>query len=158
MTTNKVSAGLMMFRRTNGELEIFLAHPGGPYLKHKDLGYWGIPKGEIEAGEDPLAAAVREFAEETGMTAAGEFLPLGSVVQASGKTVHAWAFAGEWEDGRAPESNLFQLEWPPKSGRQQWFPEIDQAAFFPVPTAMRKINRAQGEFIVRLQEILKSGR
>ncbi|MDR7868442.1 MAG: NUDIX domain-containing protein [Sporomusaceae bacterium] len=158
MTMNKISAGLMMFRRKNGELEIFLAHPGGPYLKHKDLGYWGIPKGEIEAGEDLLTAAVREFAEETGMTAAGEFLPLGSVVQASGKTVHAWAFAGEWEDGRIPASNLFPLEWPPKSGREQWFPEIDQAAFFPVPAAKRKINRAQGEFIVRLEMLLGAGR
>ncbi len=158
MRTNKTSAGLMMFRRKCGVLEVFLAHPGGPYLKTKDLGYWGIPKGEIEAGEDLLAAAVREFAEETGMTATGDFLPLGSVVQASGKVVHAWAFEGDWEEGRTPASNLFPLEWPPKSGREQWFPEIDRAAFFPVPAAMRKINRAQGEFIVRLQELLGDGR
>jgi predicted NUDIX family NTP pyrophosphohydrolase len=158
MTTGKVSAGLMMYRLNNGELEIFLAHPGGPFLKNKDLGYWGIPKGEVENGEELLAAAVREFGEETGLAAAGEFLPLGSVVQASGKTVHAWAFAGDWEDGRTPASNLFPLEWPPKSGKQEWFPEVDKAAFFPVPEAMRKINRAQGEFIVRLQALLGTGR
>ncbi len=91
------------------------------------------------------------------MTAAGEFLSLGSVVQASGKTVHAWAFAGDWEEGQIPASNLFPLEWPPKSGRQEWFPEIDQAAFFPVPLAMKKINRAQGEFIVRLELLLGTG-
>jgi predicted NUDIX family NTP pyrophosphohydrolase len=157
MARNKTSAGLMMYRRRAGGLEIFLAHPGGPYLKNKDLGYWGIPKGEIEAGEDPLAAAIREFAEETGILAAGEFLPLGSVVQASGKTVHAWAFAGDWEEGREPASNLFPLEWPPHSGQQQWFPEVDKAAFFPVPVAMKKINRAQAAFIVRLQELLGYG-
>ncbi|MDT8903493.1 NUDIX domain-containing protein [Anaeroselena agilis] len=158
MKINKVSAGLMMFRRRGGTLEIFLAHPGGPYLKNKDWGYWGIPKGEIESGEELLAAAVREFAEETGLTAAGDFMPLGSVVQASGKVVHAWAFEGDWEEERVPASNLFPLEWPPGSGRQQWFPEIDQAAFFPVPLAMRKINRAQGEFIVRLQTLLAKSR
>lgn len=154
MATKKVSAGLMMYRVKNGALEIFLAHPGGPFLKNKDWGCWGIPKGEIEAGEPPLAAAVREFAEETGLTANGEFLPLGSVVQASGKTVHAWAFAGDWEEGRTPASNLFPLEWPPHSGQEQWFPEVDKAAFFPVPVARKKINQAQGEFIIRLQELL----
>jgi predicted NUDIX family NTP pyrophosphohydrolase len=154
MATNKISAGLMMYRVRNGALEIFLAHPGGPFLKNKDSGYWGIPKGEIEAGEPPLAAAVREFAEETGLAATGEFLPLGSVIQASGKTVHAWAFTGDWEEGRPPASNLFPLEWPPHSGREQWFPEVDKVAFFPVPVALRKINRAQGEFIARLQELL----
>lgn len=158
MAMNKISAGLMMYRFKNGDLEIFLAHPGGPFLKNKDWGYWGIPKGEIEAGEPPLAAAIREFAEETGLTAKGDFMPLGSVVQASGKTVHAWAFVGDWEEGRPPASNLFPLEWPPHSGQQQWYPEIDRAAFFPVPAAMRKINRAQGEFIIRLQELLSSGR
>lgn len=158
MAMKKISAGLMMYRLKSGELEVFLAHPGGPFLKNKDWGYWGIPKGEIEENEPPLAAAVREFAEETGLTAVGDFLPLGSVVQASGKTVHAWAFAGDWEDGRPPASNLFPLEWPPHSGQEQWFPEVDKVAFFPVPVAMRKINRAQGEFIVRLQGLLGIGR
>ncbi len=158
MAKSKTSAGLMMYRRKAGELEVFLAHPGGPYLKNKDWGYWGIPKGEIEADEEPLAAAIREFAEETGLTAGGEFLPLGEVVQASGKTVYAWAFAGDWDEGREPASNLFLLEWPPHSGQQQWFPEIDRAAFFPVATAMKKINRAQAEFIIRLQALLANGR
>lgn len=153
----KISAGLLMYRRTKGELEVFLAHPGGPYLKNKDGGYWGIPKGEIEDEESKLAAAMREFKEETGIDATGEFMPLGSVVLASGKTVHAWAFEGDFDESRPLESNLFQLEWPPRSGRRQWFPEIDQAAFFAVPVARQKINAAQAEFITRLERLLTAG-
>lgn len=152
--TKKTSAGLMMYRQKNGELEVFLAHPGGPYLKNKDLGYWGIPKGEVEESEDYLEAAVREFHEETGMAAKGEFIPLGSVELASGKTVFGWAFQGDWDESRPLKSNLFALEWPPHSGRKAWFPEIDKAAFFKVAEARQKMNPAQAEFIGRLQQVL----
>ncbi|MDR3590153.1 MAG: NUDIX domain-containing protein [Negativicutes bacterium] len=151
----KTSAGLLMYRLKNKELEVFLAHPGGPYLKNKDAGYWGIPKGEVEDQEDYLAAAKREFQEETGIEAQGDFMPLGSVVLSSGKTVFAWAFQGDWDESRPLISNLFPLEWPPHSGNEAWFPEIDQAAFFPVPLARRKINAAQAEFITRLQALLQ---
>jgi predicted NUDIX family NTP pyrophosphohydrolase len=150
----KISAGLMMYRWKAGKLETFLAHPGGPYLKNKDWGYWGIPKGEIEANEAYLEAAVREFFEETGIEAAGEFLPLGSVVLTSGKTVHAWAFAGDLVEGQPLVSNKFQLEWPPHSGHLEWYPEIDQAAFFPLPVARRKITPAQAPFLDRLLSLL----
>lgn len=153
----KISAGLLMYRQGPDGLEVFLAHPGGPYFTNKDAGYWGIPKGEIEDDEDMLAAAVREFAEETGLEAAGDFLPLGAVVLASGKVVHAWAFAGDWEEGRAPASNLFALEWPPRSGRQRLFPEIDRAAFFPAAEARRRVTAAQAPFIDRLEERLGIG-
>lgn len=151
----KTSAGLLMYRLKNEELEVFLAHPGGPYLKNKDLGCWGIPKGEVEDEESLLATAIREFQEETGIEPHGDFLPLGSVVLTSGKTIFAWAFQGDWDDSRPPQSNLFPLEWPPHSGREEWFPEIDKAAFFPVPLARQKMNPAQAEYIDRLQALLR---
>jgi predicted NUDIX family NTP pyrophosphohydrolase len=157
MTSGKTSAGLLMYRRREGGLEVYLAHPGGPFFTHKDWGAWGIPKGELETAEAMLDAAVREFYEETGITAAGPYLPLGSVVLASGKTVYAWAFAGDCDDSMPPASNSFALEWPPKSGHQQFFPEIDQARFFPVPLARRKITPAQAPFIDRLEERLGIG-
>lgn len=147
----KISAGLLMYRWSKGTLEVFLAHPGGPYLKNKDWGYWGIPKGEVEADEAYLDAACREFYEETGVRASGDFLPLGSVVLVSGKIVHAWAFAGDWAEGRMPDSNQFTLEWPPHSGRLESFPEIDKAAFFPLAVARRKITPAQAAFLDRLE-------
>jgi predicted NUDIX family NTP pyrophosphohydrolase len=150
----KISAGLLMYRYSEGELEVFLAHPGGPFLKNKDWGYWGIPKGEIEAGEAYLDTACREFFEETGIRAAGDFLPLGSVTLISGKVVHAWAFAGDWAASQALVSNRFSLEWPPRSGRQQSFPEIDKAAFFPLPVARRKITPAQSPYLDRLESEL----
>lgn len=150
----KISAGLLMYRWKAGRLDVFLAHPGGPYLKNKDWGYWGIPKGEVEANEAYLDAAGREFFEETGIRAGGEFLPLGSVVLTSGKTVHAWAFAGDRDESQPLVSNKFQLEWPPHSGRQEWYPEIDQAAFFPLTVARRKITPAQGPFLDRLENLL----
>jgi predicted NUDIX family NTP pyrophosphohydrolase len=151
----KTSAGLLMYRLKSQQLEVLLAHPGGPYLKNKDLGYWGIPKGEVENEESYLAAAIREFHEETGIDAQGDFVALGSVVLSSGKTVFAWAFQGDWDEATPLKSNLFPLEWPPHSGRQEWFPEIDKAAFFPVGVAKQKMSSAQAEFIVRLQTILQ---
>ena len=151
------SAGLLMFRRRPGGIEVFLVHPGGPFFARKDDGAWSIPKGEIEPGEEPLAVARREFAEETGRAVEqcggrGEFLPLGSARQKGGKTVHAWAFEGDWPEGEAPSSNTFSMEWPPRSGRSREFPEIDRAEFFPLERARAKIQPAQGAFLDRLLE------
>jgi len=143
-----------MYRTRNGGLEVFLAHPGGPFFKNKDNGYWSIPKGEIDSKESTIAAAIREFTEETGIEPAGGFIPLGSVIQKSGKTVHAWAFAGDWDEGTPIVSNAFEMEWPPRSGKKQQFPEIDRAEFFPVAQAREKINEAQREFISRLEAYL----
>ena len=155
--TNKISAGLLMYRRRDSGLEVFLAHPGGPYFKNKDWGSWGIPKGELETAEAMLDAAIREFQEETGLAAAGPYLPLGSVVLTSGKTVYAWAFVGDCDDSKPPASNNFSLEWPPRSGRRQLFPEIDQAVFFSLAEARRKITPAQAPFIDRLAKHLGIG-
>src|SRR5207249_10192 len=129
----KVSAGLLMFRVREGRLEVFLAHPGGPFFAKKDDGHWSIPKGETGPGEEPVAAAVREFKEETGIQPAGELIELGSVKQRGGKIVHAWAFAGDWDETRPFRSNTFEIEWPPMSGQRQSFPEIDRVAFFSIP-------------------------
>ena len=118
--------------------EVLLAHPGGPFWKNKDDGAWMIPKGEVEPGEDFLAAAIREFNEETGLTPVEPFLALGKVRHKSGKTVHAWAFQGDCDSSQI-RSNTFELEWPPKSGRKQEFLEIDRAAFFDLSTARRKM-------------------
>lgn len=150
-----ISAGLLMYRFQNGKLQVLLAHPGGPFYKNKDNGFWTIPKGEIAADEVALDAAIREFTEETGITPRGEFFPLGSVKQKSGKTVQAWAFAGDWDETEPVKSNTFELEWPPRSGNKQTFPEIDQILFFPVPEALKKINEAQREFIIRLEKLMK---
>lgn len=131
-----------MYRRRGRDIEVLLAHPGGPLWANKDAGAWTIPKGEIGEGEAPLAAACREFAEETGFACAGPFLELTPIRQRSGKVVHAWAFAGDC----APEalrSNTFTMEWPPRSGRFGTFPEIDRAAFFTLPAARSRINPAQ---------------
>ena len=144
-----------MYRFQNGKLQVLLAHPGGPFYKNKDNGYWSIPKGEIAADEVALDAAIREFTEETGITPQGEFIPLGSVKQKSGKTVHAWAFAGDWDETEPVKSNTFELEWPPHSGIKQLFPEIDHALFFSVAEALNKINEAQRELILRLEMFLK---
>lgn len=150
----RVSAGLLMYRVKDGRLEVFLAHPGGPFFANKDEGAWGIPKGEPEPGDDLLSTALREFKEETGLEAKGELLPLGSIKQRGGKTVHAWAFEGEYDESQPIRSNLFTMEWPPRSGRQQEFPEADRAAFFDVETAKRKIKPAQDELIDRLRALL----
>jgi predicted NUDIX family NTP pyrophosphohydrolase len=154
MNRSKTSAGLLMYRLRDGQLEVFLAHPGGPLFAKKDDGYWSIPKGEIESGEDLLAAARREFREETGLEPQGEFVALGSIRQKGGKTVHAWAFPGDTAESRPLRSNLFQLEWPPGSGRVQAFPEIDRVVFFTVAEARNKLKEAQHPFLDRLREAL----
>lgn len=151
MAKSKLSAGLLMFRRCEGEVQVLLAHPGGPFFQKKDAGAWSIPKGEIEDREDYLAAARREFHEETGLTAAGPFIELTPIKQKGGKTVHAWAFEGDC-DPATIVSNTFPMEWPPKSGRQVEFPEIDRAEFFDLTTARQKINAAQSALLNELAE------
>jgi predicted NUDIX family NTP pyrophosphohydrolase len=131
-----------MYRRRDGALEVLLVHPGGPFWARKDAGAWSIPKGEIDPTEEPLAAARREFMEETGFPAEGNFRPLAPITQAGGKIVQAWAFEGD-ADPAALQSNTFAIEWPPRSGRQTSFPEVDRAAWFPLDVARRKINPAQ---------------
>ncbi len=142
----KISAGLLMYRLKDGELEFLLAHPGGPFWKNKDLGAWTIPKGEIHDGEEPLAAAKREFEEEIGLKPEGEFLPLTAITQKGGKIVHAWAFEGDC-DTTCSRSNTFKMEWPPKSGRFLTCPEVDRACFFRLTEAKQKINPAQVAFL-----------
>ena len=139
---SRESAGLLMYRVRQGELEFLLVHPGGPFWKNKDAGVWTIPKGEVQPGEDPLAAAQREFEEELGFRAAGRFVPLTAVRQKSGKLVRAWGFQGDCEPASC-KSNTFELEWPPRSGRKQAFPEVDRAAFFTLGQAGDRINPAQ---------------
>lgn len=149
----KKSAGLLLFREVSGHLEVLLVHPGGPYWAKKDEGAWSIPKGEFEDGEDPLAAAKREFQEETGFAPEGETVPLDPVRQPSGKLVHAWAMERDF-DPAGLKSNTFSLEWPPKSGRLQEFPEVDRAAWFPMDEAHRKMLKGQAAFLVQLQQKL----
>lgn len=149
------SAGLLLFRRRERGLEVLLVHPGGPYWRTKDEGAWSIPKGEIHPGESPLAAASREFREETGFEPHPPFLALGYVRQKSGKIVHAWAFEGEC-DPAALRSTVFQMEWPPKSGAFRQFPEIDRAAFFPLDEARRKILPAQAPLLDALERVAAS--
>jgi predicted NUDIX family NTP pyrophosphohydrolase len=145
-----VSAGMLMYRRTARGLEVLLAHPGGPYFVKKDAGGWTIPKGEPEPGEAIEAAAEREFTEETGLPVSGQRFSLGEIRQKGGKTVRAWAFAGDIPPGFAAKSNLFEMEWPPRSGKRASFPEIDRAEMFPLEVARVKINPAQAEFLDRL--------
>jgi predicted NUDIX family NTP pyrophosphohydrolase len=156
MVRSKTSAGLLMFRLKEGELEVLLVHPGGPYFQKKDDGAWTIPKGEPTEGEDLLTRAKIEFEEELGIAASGDWLDLGSVEQKGGKTVHAWAFAGDLTEDFKLASNTFELEWPPRSGKMQSFPEVDRASFFSVEEARRKINVAQTVFLDRLIEQLAS--
>ena len=146
----KKSAGLVMYRIRGGALEVLLVHLGGPFWAKKDVGAWFIPKGEIEPGEDELAAAQREFEEETGFKAAGPFIALGSVKHKGGKIVTAWAFEGDC-DPASLKSNTFKMEWPPRSGKQREFPEVDRAAFFTVEAAREKMHPAEFEFFPRLQ-------
>ena len=123
--------------------------------KSLDDGYWSVPKGEIEPGEDLLAAAIREFKEETGVTPRGEFIELGAIKQKGGKIVHAWAFSGDWDGSQPLKSNTFELEWPPGSGSVQSFPEIDRVGFFSMPEAFKKLKESQHPFLDRLQAALK---
>ncbi len=150
----KKSAGLLIYRRRRGILEVFLVHPGGPFWSKKDAGAWSIPKGEYEAGEDPFEVAKREFQEETGFQASGEFVPLRPQKQPGGKIVSAWAIEGDY-DASAIRSNTFSMEWPPGSGRQQEFPEVDRADWFMIPTAEEKINKGQSGFLEELASMLK---
>jgi predicted NUDIX family NTP pyrophosphohydrolase len=150
----KLSAGLLLYRpREAAGWEVFLVHPGGPFWRRKDLGAWSIPKGEVAAGEDPLAAARRELAEETGFQADPPFLALEPVRQPGGKTVMAWAAAGDC-DAAAIASDTFTVEWPPRSGRLQSFPEVDRAAWFSLPEAREKILAGQRPLLAQLAAIL----
>lgn len=150
----KTSAGILLYK-TNPQLHVFLVHPGGPFWKNKDLGAWSIPKGELEAGEEPLERARIEFKEETGQEIDGHFIELGSIRQKSGKTVLAWAVEGDIDAGNIV-SNTTTIEWPPRSGKMIDIPEVDRGEWFAVPEAMEKINPAQAELISRLQVILKA--
>ncbi|MBR1300603.1 NUDIX domain-containing protein [Bradyrhizobium sp. AUGA SZCCT0042] len=152
-TAKAESAGLLLFRKRDSDIQFLLGHPGGPFWSRKDAGAWSIPKGLISPGEEPLAAARREFAEETGHHPTGDFIPLGAVKQAGGKVVHAWAVQGDW-DPAGLRSNTFEMEWPPRSGRRQAFPELDRAAWFNVYEARLKILNGQVLFIDRLLEAL----
>jgi predicted NUDIX family NTP pyrophosphohydrolase len=149
----KHSAGLLMYRFADDELRVMLVHPGGPFWRNKDLGSWSIPKGEYVDGEDPRAAAVREFVEETGAPVAGDLRPLGEITQPGRKIVTAFALEGDF-DPAVLKSNLFTLEWPPKSGRMQSFPEVDRAAWFGLAEARQKILPGQAGFLDRLATLL----
>jgi predicted NUDIX family NTP pyrophosphohydrolase len=149
------SAGILLYRRRNGCVEVMLAHPGGPFWANKDDGVWSIPKGEYGAGEDPLAAARREFAEETGAQAAGEAVALGSFRQPSGKIVDAWAVEGDF-DPATLKSNTFMLEWPPRSGGKREVPEVDRAAWFTPGEAHRKLLKGQRPILEALLRVVQA--
>jgi predicted NUDIX family NTP pyrophosphohydrolase len=153
----KHSAGMLMYRRRAGELEVLLVHPGGPFFRNKDAGAWSVPKGELAEAEDALACAVREFREETGLEARGPYLALGEIKQKGGKRVQAWAFEGsalEVDCTQPPPSNTFQLEWPPRSSRYATFPEVDKLGLFTLAEATTKILPAQAELLLRLMREL----
>jgi predicted NUDIX family NTP pyrophosphohydrolase len=152
---SKTSAGLLMFRRRQSGFEFLLVHPGGPFFRNKDDEAWTVPKGEAAEGEDLRERARIEFAEELGLPAPAELVELGSVKQKGGKTVYAWAVEGDLPPDFEISSNTFELEWPPRSGKMQSFPEVDRAAFFSLEEAKRKINPAQIAFLERLWDILK---
>ena len=150
----KSTAGLLLYRR-RGELEVFLVHPGGPFWAKKDEGAWSVPKGEIDEGEDSLAAAKREFAEETGFAVDGQFRPLDPIKQAGGKHVHVWAIESDCDPAKL-QSNLFSMEWPPKSGKQQSFPEVDRGAWFTLAEAKNRILKSQASLIDQLVALLSA--
>jgi predicted NUDIX family NTP pyrophosphohydrolase len=152
---SRPSAGLLLYRRTAAGLELFLAHPGGPFWHNRDAGAWTIPKGVAEAGEDGLMAARREFEEETGVHPVGPFVSLGSIRQKAGKIVHAWAWEGDADPARVT-SNTMRTEWPRGSGRFITFPEVDRCAWFDPQAAREKINPAQAELIDRLEAVLSA--
>lgn len=148
----RTSAGILLFRDGPNGREVLLAHPGGPFWAKKDDGAWTIPKGELGDAEDPLLAARREFEEEMGQAIDGDFRPLGEITQAGGKRVMGWAVRGQF-DPAALRSNTFTIEWPPKSGRQKAFPEVDRAAWFDAATARRKIIQSQTPFIDQVLDL-----
>jgi predicted NUDIX family NTP pyrophosphohydrolase len=150
----KKSAGILLYRFDNSLLQVLLVHPGGPFWAKKDLGAWSIPKGEFEADEPPLDAAKREVEEETGINVQGKFIELAPVKQKNGKIIYAWAVQGNFNAAKI-KSNEFELEWPPKSGKKQAFPEVDKAAWFAVNEAMEKIVKAQVPLIYDLENSLQ---
>ena len=147
---SKKSAGLLVYRVRNGDLEVFLVHPGGPFWAKKDEGAWSIPKGEIAEDEDPLKAAKRELLEETGFQIDGNFIALSPVKQAGGKWVYAWAVEGNC-DAESIHSNTFSIEWPPRSGKRKEFPEVDRAAWFTIDQAKQKILKGQLSLLEELR-------
>ncbi len=149
----KISAGILMYRRRDGALQVLLVHPGGPYWSGKDSGAWSIPKGLIDPGEDPLEAALREFEEETSCELGDSFLPLSPIKTRSGKWIHAWAVEGDC-DASAVKSNTFEMEWPPKSGIQREFPEVDEGGWFHIDEARKKINKSQERLLDELLLLL----
>jgi predicted NUDIX family NTP pyrophosphohydrolase len=148
----KQSAGLLVYRKRGKTVEVLLVHPGGPFWKNKDAGAWSIPKGEFAEGEDPLDVAQREFQEEIGRTIRGVMVPLEAVKQRGGKTVYAWAVEADLDLSHIT-SNTFTIEWPPGSGKQQEFPEVDRAEWFDLTTAAKKINTGQRQLIEQLQSL-----
>ncbi|MFL6589842.1 MAG: NUDIX domain-containing protein [Chthoniobacterales bacterium] len=155
---SRTSAGLTVFRKCNETIEVLLVHPGGPFFRNKDLGAWTIPKGEAAADEHLQTRAAVEFEEELGIAPppSSSWISLGSIKQKGGKTVHGWAAESHLPDDFAPVSNTFEMEWPPRSGRTQQFPEIDRAEFFPWEMATKKINEAQVPFLERLRTALEN--
>jgi predicted NUDIX family NTP pyrophosphohydrolase len=150
------SAGILLYRRRRGAIEVLLVHPGGPFWVNKDDGAWGIPKGAYEPGEDALSAARREFAEETGARLEGDAVALGAFRQSAAKTVDAWAVEGDF-DAATLKSNAFAMEWPPRSGRMGEFPEVDRAAWFAPEAAERKILKGQRPIVQALLRHLGEG-
>ncbi|RFM26979.1 NUDIX domain-containing protein [Deminuibacter soli] len=151
----KTSAGILLYRQLGHEPEVLLVHPGGPFFARKDAGWWTIPKGEYTDEETAQDAAIREFEEETGYRPAGPFRELGSIRQKGGKTVYCWAAAGDFDTNQL-HSNTFTIEWPPRSGKQASFPEVDRAEWMSVDTARGKINEQQAAFLDRLMALLAS--
>lgn len=158
---SRISAGLLMYRMGSNGLQVFLAHPGGPFFVRKDHGHWTIPKGEVDPGEsDLLATAIREFQEEIGIAPLPNtgFLSLGSIRQTGGKVVHAWGFAGDYPENTPVRSNLFSIEWPPHSGTLQEFPEVDRAQFFDLPEAKLRVKPTQVPLLDELARQLTASR
>ena len=153
MASTKVSAGILLFRVASGQLEVFLVHPGGPFWSKRDQGSWSIPKGELNEGSNPLETAKREFLEETGSSIDGDFIELTPLRQPSGKIIFAWAVHGDI-DACSIKSNLFAMEWPPRSGTQHQFPEVDRGAWFAIAQASEKLIRGQRGFLDELQRKL----
>jgi predicted NUDIX family NTP pyrophosphohydrolase len=151
----KQSAGLLLHRRRGDSLEVFLVHPGGPFWKNKDLGAWSIPKGQFSPEEEPLEVAKRELHEETGLTVDGTFTPLTPIRQRGGKIVHAWIIAADVEPGEF--KSKYPVEWPPRSGNTQWYPEVDRAEWYVLDVAYEKILESQRPLLDQLQYSLKEG-